>query len=86
MFICPIITQKPQDRFASNFDDGTRETHENGFEIITGKMVKIVIYDQGRVIGGTNYDSPGPCWVSKLVLNIFEQKIFPGLNVRTICY
>ena len=30
---------------------------------------KIVIYDKERVNGGTNYDSPGPRWVPKLVLN-----------------
>ena len=34
LFVCPIITQKPLDRFALNFDRGTRETHGKlGFEI-----------------------------------------------------
>ena len=29
LFVCPIINQEPLDRFASNFDWGTRESHEN---------------------------------------------------------
>ena len=29
LFVCPIITQEPLDRFASNFDLGTQETHRN---------------------------------------------------------
>ena len=31
-----------------------------------GKIAKIVIYDNARVNGGTNYDYPGQRWVSKL--------------------
>ena len=29
-----IITQKPLDRFASNFDWGTRETHRNVLNLV----------------------------------------------------
>ena len=46
------------DRFASNFDWGTRETHGNvltldsklsGSTFVKKKRAKIVIYDKGRV-------------------------------------
>ena len=33
LFICPIITQAPLDRFASNIDWGNRETHMNDFRM-----------------------------------------------------
>ena len=29
MFVCPIMTQEPVNRFASNFDGGTRKNHGN---------------------------------------------------------
>ena len=35
--------------------------------LVSLKIAKIVIYDKGRVNGGTNYDSPGQGWVPKLV-------------------
>ena len=51
--------------------------------ILSGKIANIVIY-KGRENGGTNYDSPGPRWVPKLVIvydwnlirvtNYFERK------------
>ena len=28
LIVCPIITQEPLDRFASNLDSGTQEIHE----------------------------------------------------------
>ena len=31
--------------------------------LLKRKRVKIIIYDKGRVNGGTNYDFPGPRWV-----------------------
>jgi len=34
LFVFPIITQKPLDRFASNFDWGTRESHENVLSLV----------------------------------------------------
>ena len=34
LFVCPIITQKPLDRFASNFDWGTRKTHGNVLNLV----------------------------------------------------
>ena len=37
--------------------------------LLTGKIGKIVIYDK-VVNGGTNHDSPGQIWVTKLVLYI----------------
>ena len=35
--------------------------------LLKRKRVKIIIYDKGRVNGGTNNDFPGPRWVPKLV-------------------
>ena len=37
LIVCLIITQEPLDRFASNFDWGTRKTHGNvlGFEFLS---------------------------------------------------
>ena len=37
--------------------------------LLTGKIAKILIYDKGRVNGGTNYDSPGQRRFRKLVLS-----------------
>ena len=37
--------------------------------LLSGKIVKIIIYDEGRINGGTNYDFPGPRWVPKLGIN-----------------
>jgi len=54
VFVCPIITQEPLDRFASNFDWKTRKNHGN-LPSGSGKMAKIVIYDQARVNGSGNY-------------------------------
>ena len=34
LFVCPIITQEPPDRFASNYDWGTRETHGNALSVV----------------------------------------------------
>ena len=43
--------------------------------LLTGKIAKIVIYNKGRVNGGTNYDSPAPRWVPKLVAHKINQKL-----------
>ena len=56
--VCPIITQEPLDRFASSFDWGTLESHSNVINMVLPgmrKIDKIVIYDQVRVNGGSNY-------------------------------
>ena len=34
LFACLIITQEPLDRFASNFDKGTRENHGNVLSLV----------------------------------------------------
>ena len=34
LFVCPIITHEPVDRFASNFDWGTRENHDNVLSLV----------------------------------------------------
>ena len=34
LFVRPIITQEPLDRFVSNFDWGTREAHGNVLSLI----------------------------------------------------
>ena len=34
LFVCQIITQEPLDRFALNFDWGTRETHGNVLNLV----------------------------------------------------
>ena len=34
LFVFPIITQGPLNRFASNFDWGTRETHGNIISLV----------------------------------------------------
>ena len=49
--------------------------------LLSGKIVKIIIYDEGRVNGGTKYDFPGPRWVPKLVSNKFD--LF--LPASTVC-
>ena len=60
LFVCPIITQEPHDRFGLSFVWGTRENHRNifklGFKILSwvsrllqGKIAKIVIKDQAGV-------------------------------------
>ena len=57
LYLCLITTQATLDWFASNFDWGTR-----GFwvgPILTGKIVKIVIYNKGRVNGETSFPSLG---------------------------
>ena len=61
---CPIITQEPLGRFASNFDGWTQENNEN---ILKGNLAQIIIYDQTRVNGGSNFGYPGQRWVSQLV-------------------
>ena len=48
-------------------------------QLLTGKIAKIVIYDKVRVNGGTDYDSPEPRFVPKLVLNILGKR-FLGKN------
>ena len=82
LFAYSIITQEPLEWFASNFDLGTREGHGNCFEIfnwhdilLIGKIAKIVIFDNARVIGGINYDFPGQRWVLKLVYIYKARKI-----------
>ena len=34
LFVCPIITLEPLDRFASSIDLGTWESHGNGFSLV----------------------------------------------------
>ena len=34
LFVCPIITTEPLDRFATNFDCGTPETQGNVFSLV----------------------------------------------------
>ena len=36
LYVCVIITQEPLDRFASNFDLGTREIHGNVLILVLG--------------------------------------------------
>ena len=36
-------------------------------QLLTGQIIKIIIYEKARINGGTNYDSPGQGWVPKLV-------------------
>ena len=63
-----------------------------------GNIAKIVIYDQARVNGGSNYEYPGQRWVLKLVINTTMNMIhitFPvntthtthvqNVDVNTIC-
>ena len=45
LLVCPIITQVPGDRFGANFDWETWQNYKN-------------LYDQVRVNGGSNYESP----------------------------
>ena len=78
LFVCPIITHESLDWFASNFDWETRENHGNVVSLVLDamlsgstlkrKIAKIVIYDQARVNGGSNYKYPGQRWVLKLVV------------------
>ena len=62
-----IITQEPFDRFASNFDQETQRNHGmfSGSTFI-GKKTKLVIYDQARVNGCSNYEYPEQRRVLKL--------------------
>ena len=74
-FVCQVITREPPLTDLPH-SGNLREFSWFGFEILswvgkleTRKITKIIIYDKGRVNGGTNYDSPGPHWVPKLVYN-----------------
>ena len=53
------------DRFASNFDWGTREPENHGNAI---KKTKIVVQYQARVNGNSDYKQPGQRWVPQLVV------------------
>ena len=46
MFVCPIITQEPLDRFASNFFRVTQETHEKVFKIFQFEFVLNIILER----------------------------------------
>ena len=48
-------------------------------QLLTGKIAKIVIYDKGRVNGGTDFNSPEPGFVPKPVFNILGKR-FLGKN------
>ena len=77
-FLCPIITQEPLTKFASNSDCGTWESHGNGLiawfrasklSRFYRKKTKAEIYDQVRVNDGSNNEYPEQRWVPKLVVN-----------------
>ena len=40
LLFCPIITQEPLDRFASNFNWGTRETHRNVLSLVLRFLIE----------------------------------------------
>ena len=58
MFVfCLIITQKPLDRLASNFDWGTRETHGNVLTIF--KNILMVDFNSENLVSLKNHLSAG---------------------------
>ena len=56
LFVCPILTQEPLDRFAAHLDWGTRKIHGNALSLILNWVDPLLIYDKERVNGGTNND------------------------------
>ena len=53
-------------------------------QLLTEKKTKIAIYDKRRVNGGSNYDSPGPRRVPKLV--IYEGFIFFSIRITILVF
>ena len=77
MCVCPNIIHKPLDRFASNVEWGTRESHGNVLRFGESKLSGSTLIakndfsdkiDQVRVNDESNYEYPGQRWVPKLVI------------------
>ena len=77
LFVYPFIPHEPLDQFASNFTRGTRkreprECSKLGLDILSlvgfllGKIANLVIYDQSRLNGWSNYEYPGPIIIESL--------------------
>ena len=59
LFVCPIITQEPLNRFVSNFDRGNWETHANVLSLVLRFLVEWIDFNKERVNYRSNYEYPG---------------------------